>query len=119
MEFVPHGDLRHWTGSHKKMTEYMAARIGKQMLDAMMYLHNQGITHRDIKPDNILIAGDDPQDKIFKLSDFGLSKQVINDQTFLQTFCGTLLYLAPEVYPGYEEAKIGRTPRPRRTRGVA
>ena len=119
MEFIPYGDLRLWTDRKEPMTEYMAARVGRQMLDAMTYLHNQGITHRDIKPDNILVAGDDPQDKIFKLSDFGLSKQVVNDQTFLQTFCGTVLYLAPEVYPGYQEARFGRTPRPRRARGTA
>ncbi|MCJ1477028.1 hypothetical protein MMC13_005699 [Lambiella insularis] len=39
---------------------------------------------------------------IVKLSDFGLSKVITSDETFLMTFCGTLLYCAPEVYPEYE-----------------
>ncbi|KAL6720794.1 Protein kinase protein rad53 [Lecanora helva] len=116
MEYIPFGDLRHWTNSSKPMTEYMAARVGRQMLDAVIYLHERGITHRDIKPDNILVAGDDPLDKIFKLTDFGLSKQVMDASTFLQTFCGTVLYLAPEVYPGYDRARNGLGPA-KRTRG--
>ena len=117
MEFIPFGDLRHWTDPGKAMPEYQAARLGRQMLDAITYLHAKGITHRDIKPDNILVGGADPDDKIFKLTDFGLSKQVMDDQTFLQTFCGTILYLAPEVYPGYDRVKLGLPPISKRTRG--
>ena len=116
MDFMPLGDLRHWTDFGKAMTEYMAARVGRQMLEALTYLHGEGITHRDIKPDNILVAGDDAMDKVYKLADFGLSKQIIDNQTFLQTFCGTLLYLAPEVYPGYERAKAGLPPRSKKSK---
>ena len=117
MEFIPFGDLRHWTDSGKAMTEWTAALLARQMLGAITYLHAKGITHRDIKPDNILVGGNNPDDKIFKLTDFGLSKQVMDDQTFLQTFCGTILYLAPEVYPGYDRAKLGLPPLSKRARG--
>jgi serine/threonine protein kinase len=48
-----------------------------------------------------------------KLSDFGLSK-VAQEETFMKTFCGTLLYCAPEVYPEYESYKRGEARKRRR-----
>ena len=109
MEFIHYGDLKPWTNPNgKPMPEYMVVYVARQMLDALGYLHERGITHRDIKPDNILMASNYPW--VFKLSDFGLSKIVNNEETFLKTFCGTLLYLAPEVFPGYTRVKAGLSP---------
>lgn len=53
------------------------------------------ITHRDLKPDNILLQNDD-EETLLKVSDFGLSKFVQKDSV-LRTLCGTPLYVAPEV----------------------
>lgn len=100
MELVSGGDLNGYLQSHAKLAEDLALCMSKQMLSALEYLHSQNITHRDIKPDNILIASEDPF--VCKLGDFGLSKMVHNNETFMKTFCGTILYCAPEVYNAYD-----------------
>ena len=114
MEYVPCGELSGYMNQHGPMPELLAKSVSRQMLNALDYLHKRRITHRDIKPDNILIASNDPF--TVKLSDFGLSKVVNDTETFLKTFCGTLLYCAPEVYPDYDLYKDG-SPLKRRRRG--
>ncbi|KAL2841910.1 kinase-like domain-containing protein [Aspergillus pseudoustus] len=110
MEYVPCGELSAYL-SVGKLQEEMVQTITRQILHALRYLHKRKITHRDIKPDNILIASHEPL-KV-KLSDFGLSK-VVQEETFLKTFCGTLLYCAPEVYPEYEMYRRGDVRKRRR-----
>lgn len=105
MEFVPGGDLTSFINSGTAMAEYMCQLVSRQICEALEYLHCCNITHRDIKPDNILIKTRDPL--VVKLSDFGLSKVITNEDTFLKSFCGTLLYCAPEIYPGYDLYKRG------------
>ena len=104
MEYVPGGDLSVYLNTVGMMPERSGQLVASQVSSALSYLHALRIVHRDIKPDNILIAQQDPIQ--VKLSDFGLSKVVKDEETFLKTFCGTLLYCAPEVYPDY-----GRYPR--------
>ena len=101
MEYVPGGDLGRLIADHGALSETAAKTMMRQLLDALHYLHDMNITHRDVKPDNILVGSLDPF--VVKLTDFGLSKMVDNEQTFLRTFCGTLLYCAPEVYSEYAE----------------
>ncbi|KAI6831760.1 Pkinase-domain-containing protein [Hortaea werneckii] len=110
MEFVPCGDLQHYLGQYGPLSEDLGKKMAAQVLDSLSYLHTKKITHRDIKPDNILLADLDPDRFIVKLSDFGLSKVVPDNDTFLKTFCGTLLYCAPEVFPHYDAhvSGIGR-----------
>jgi serine/threonine protein kinase len=123
MEYVQYGDLQQFLMGRpgepcpgQPLPEDMARRMAAQVLNALHHLHEQMITHRDIKPDNILIADPRPDHFTVKLSDFGLSKVVKDENTFLRTFCGTLLYCAPEVFPHYQ-AHIARQgiKRPRNT----
>ncbi|VEU21077.1 DEKNAAC101961 [Brettanomyces naardenensis] len=97
MEYVSGGDLMDFVASYGAVGEAAGREIARQILLAIGYVHSKGISHRDLKPDNILIAQDDPV--TIKITDFGLAKG--QDKTsMMKTFCGTLAYLAPEVITG-------------------
>ena len=69
--------------------------ICRQVLTALEYLHEMGITHRDLKPMNILVTNWDVETDtpFIKLTDFGL----VGIRSEMNTFCGTPGYLAPEM----------------------
>lgn len=77
------------------LPEARAAEATRQILLALNYLHGQGITHRDLKPDNVLF--DEPGSWHLKLGDFGLSKFSGRREQRMKTCCGTAGYLAPDV----------------------
>jgi len=59
------------------------------------FLHEQGITHRDVKPDNILLMGGGAV-----LADFGLARKQVSLITQQSVFAGTPPYMAPELFGG-------------------
>jgi serine/threonine protein kinase len=76
-----------------------------QLLLAVEYMHAHGITHRDLKPDNILLGDDESQSDIcgiyLKLADFGMSKPL--SPNFPSTpGCVTSWYRAPEIVMGVQ-----------------
>ena len=74
--------------------------ITNQIINAMLFLKHMNIGHRDIKPQNILIF----PNNVFKISDFGEAKNIIN-LTGLGTLKGCELYMSPALYLGYMHGK--------------
>ena len=64
------------------------------MVKGIQYLHSVNIVHRDLKLENLLLAGKDDITTI-KIADFGLAKRAMNG--YMETVCGTPQYVAPEV----------------------
>ncbi len=74
-----------------------AVFIFKSIVNAISYIHSNGVLHRDIKPGNIRIDQDDS----IKLLDFGIAKDIGGNRlTQAGCFVGTLQYLAPEQLSG-------------------
>ena len=70
-----------------------------QLNNSFKNMKEKKITHRDLKPQNILIKNENKK-KIYKLSDYGLSKQLIHLNQELTTMVGTALFKAPEIMEG-------------------
>eukprot|EP01035_Chromulina_nebulosa_P035816 gene35816-48155_t len=107
-ELMDGGDLLKYlqkqrTGIHKKtcVPEDEARHIFYQVLSAVSYAHNQHICHRDLKLENILLK--DHSTAVVKIADFGLSDFYRPGAT-MKTNCGTLSFLAPEVFKGTANA---------------
>lgn len=94
MELVTGGELFDRIVEKGSYTEKDASALIRQILEAVDYMHCQGVVHRDLKPENLLYYNQDPDSKIM-ISDFGLSK--MEDSGVMATACGTPGYVAPEV----------------------
>ena len=94
-EYCAGGDLLKKIVEEGKWTQERAGKVLQQVGMAMKYLHEKGIIHRDIKPDNVMLV-DNSDDSDVKLIDFGLA-QLVEQGKFTNTMCGTWAYYAPEV----------------------
>ena len=95
-EFMQGGELFFHIKRRTGFKEVSAKFYMSQIFLAIDYLHKNGYIYRDLKPENILI---DKEGNI-KLTDFGLSKVISNDGDIntTNTLCGTLEYIAPEIF---------------------
>ncbi|GAB5364402.1 hypothetical protein AAMO2058_000967000 [Amorphochlora amoebiformis] len=94
------GELFDRILDQKQFSEKDASHITKQMLSALAYMHDQGIVHRDMKPENILYSSFDENASI-KISDFGFAKDTSEGDSLLTQQLGTQGYCAPEVFSGH------------------
>ncbi|KAM8975113.1 calcium/calmodulin-dependent protein kinase type 1G isoform 2-T2 [Pelodytes ibericus] len=94
MQLVSGGELFDRILERGVYTEKDASNVIRQVLSAVLYLHDNGIVHRDLKPENLLYLTTEENAKIM-ITDFGLSK--MEESGIMSTACGTPGYVAPEV----------------------
>ena len=99
MELCPGGSLAARMAGGRRMSPDELIPILVSVADGLADLHRRGVVHRDVKPQNILLAADRA-----KLADFGLAladdREGLSELTAPGTAVGTLNYLAPEVLAG-------------------
>jgi beta-lactam-binding protein with PASTA domain len=101
MEYVAGTDLRDVLVSRGKVEPAQAAEIMASVCDALSLAHSVGLVHRDVKPENILMA----RNGTVKVADFGIAAIADSNVTLPGTIPGTLRYLAPEQAEGTEATK--------------
>lgn len=95
LEYCDRGSLRQFYQRRGALTEPQAANCTRQLLKGLLYLHQNGIAHRDIKCANCLLTKGDK----LKLADFGASKRFESDSV-VSGLKGTPHWMAPEVIKG-------------------
>ncbi|RPB15944.1 Pkinase-domain-containing protein [Morchella conica CCBAS932] len=104
MEYIENGDLMGVVKNRQgtdRISENEIKSITWQLLTALEIMHSKNFCHRDLKPQNILVASTSPIR--VKIADFGVTKQA-SDSTQLRTVVGTWGYMAPEVL-GFSDAE--------------
>jgi hypothetical protein len=113
MELMPTNLERHIAkqkASHKPFTPQAAVDVMSQIASGMEYLHGQGVVHRDLKPNNILVSPNtNPELSAdgyveVKLADFGLAKTKVNTSSSMlhSQICGAAAWRAPEAFEDHK-----------------
>ncbi len=105
LEYAPGGTLRTLCPRGTRLPLATMLRVVKQVVSALQYAHDQGLIHRDVKPENLLLG---PQGEIL-LSDFGLAvfapdSHLYSTQAIVTSGAGTSPYLAPEQLQGQPQS---------------
>lgn len=95
LEYISGGSIGSCLRKHGKFEESVVSSLTRQTLAGLAYLHNEGILHRDLKADNILLDIDGTS----KISDFGISKKSNNiyGNDASNSMQGSVFWMAPEV----------------------
>ena len=98
MEFVEGQDLRALLSEAGVVSERLARVVAVALADALTAIHDAGILHRDVKPENVILAAGD----VVKLMDLGVARLIEERERLSGTgeFVGSLLYAAPEQLTG-------------------
>src|SRR3954463_10634155 len=104
MELIPGHTLRDTIGKEAPLSPGRALALLEPVVSALAAAHRAGLVHRDVKPENVLIADDGR----IKVADFGLAKAVsaTTQHTATGVLIGTVSYVAPElVVEGRSDAR--------------
>lgn len=93
-EYVRGGSLRDWldNNGNKASSIKKAVEMMSGILNGLVHLHSLNITHRDLKPNNILLHHETPQ-----IADFGMSR-IVESATLSNTRAGSPPYMSPEAF---------------------
>lgn len=95
MEYLEHGSLANLVAGGNPLEPKLAARLVASAADAAGHFHTLGLVHRDLKPQNLLLAGNAPSWKV-KVIDFGLARAIGTPSVGQSLALGTPEYMAPE-----------------------
>ncbi|KAJ8007376.1 hypothetical protein DPEC_G00116870 [Dallia pectoralis] len=95
MEYASKGELYDYISERRRLSERETRHFFRQIVSAVHHCHKNGIVHRDLKLENVLLD----ENCNIKIADFGLSNLYHKDK-LLQTFCGSPLYASPEIVNG-------------------
>ena len=114
MEYCNGGTLSECLEKFKKFkgkpfTEEIVQYLTKQIVEALIYIHDNNIIHRDLKLENIMVHFDNNNDKEnlnmmkakIKIIDFSLSKQLESKNALTSSLLGTPLYMSPNILEQY------------------
>jgi eukaryotic-like serine/threonine-protein kinase len=93
MEYLDGRSLKELIVSRGPAPVKTAVEYARQILAAVGFAHRNGIVHRDIKPHNVLVTGDDGR---LKVTDFGIARSGASQMTEVGSIIGTAQYLSPE-----------------------
>ena len=93
MEYLDGRSLKELIVSRGPAPVKTAVEYARQVLAAVGFAHRHGIVHRDIKPHNVLVTGDDGR---LKVTDFGIARSGASQMTEVGSIIGTAQYLSPE-----------------------
>jgi len=109
MEYAPHGSLGDLTKT-ELLSDKEVIVYTHMILKGLSCMHEKGIVHCDLKPDNILLfpSSDGRAKYKLKIADFGLSKTREETNTDLGEikFRGTPYYMSPELVRGFKETPL-------------
>jgi len=95
LELAEGGDLFECLRALEKLREDIARTYFHQLIDTIEFLHEKGVIHRDIKPDNLLLGAD----FTLQIADFSFATYALteNDSPLQREIFGTVNYMAPEL----------------------